>query len=214
MYTRFAYKEKYVDGEFERISLGTKYPILELQLGFGIKDFLDSDYNYQKFEIAVLDKIRTGIFGYTDFRVTAGKYFGTLPFTLLEIHNGNETYFFDKRAFNLMNFFEFVSDEYATLMIDHHFDGFFLNKFPVMQKLKWREVISLRTVAGKLSDRHRTELIFPETSYELDVPYVELAVGIENIFKFIRIDGLKRLNYLDHENVSEYGIRGTLDIKF
>jgi len=214
LYTRFAYKEKYVDGEFERISLGTKYPILELQLGFGIKDFLDSDYNYQKFEIAVSDKIRTGIFGYTDFRVTAGKYFGTLPFTLLEIHNGNETYFFDKRAFNLMNFFEFVSDEYATLMIDHHFDGFFLNKFPVMQKLKWREVISLRTVAGKLSDRHRTELIFPETSYELDVPYVELAVGIENIFKFIRIDGLKRLNYLDHENVSEYGIRGTLDIKF
>ena len=46
------------------------------------------------------------------------------------------------------------------------------------------------------------------------MPYVELAVGIENIFKFIRIDGLKRLNYLDHENVSEYGIRGTLDIKF
>ncbi|MFT6165948.1 MAG: hypothetical protein ACJAV5_001256 [Vicingaceae bacterium] len=214
LYTRFAYKEKYVDGEFERISLGTKYPILELQLGFGVKDFLDSDYNYQKFEIAVSDKIRTGIFGYTDFRLTAGKYFGTLPFTLLEIHNGNETYFFDKRAFNLMNFFEFVSDEYATLMIDHHFDGFFLNKFPIMQKLKWREVISLRTVAGNLSDRHRTELIFPETSYELDVPYVEMAIGIENIFKFIRIDGLKRLNYLDHSNVSEYGIRGTLDIKF
>lgn len=214
LYTRFAYKEKYVDGEFERISLGTKYPILELQLGFGVKDILGSDYTYQKFEIAVSDKIRIGIFGYTDFRVTAGKYFGTLPFTLLEIHNGNETYFFDKRAFNLMNFFEFVSDEYATLMVDHHFDGFFLNKFPIMQKLKWREVISVRAVAGKLSDRHRSELIFPETSYELDVPYVELAVGIENIFKFIRIDGLKRLNYLDHANVSEYGIRGTLDIKF
>jgi len=214
LYTRFAYKEKYVDGEFERVSLGTKYPILELQLGFGVKDFLDSDYNYQKFEIAVSDKIRTGIFGYTDFRVTAGKYFGTLPYTLLEIHNGNETYFFDKRAFNLMNFFEFISDEYATVMIDHHFDGFFLNKFPIMQKLKWREVISVRAVAGKLSNRHRAELIFPETSYELDVPYVEIAIGIENIFKFIRIDGLKRLNYLDHANVSEYGIRGTLDIKF
>ena len=214
LYTRFAYKEKYVDGEFERVSLGTKYPILELQLGFGVKDFLGSDYNYQKFEIAVSDKIRVGIFGYTDFRVTAGKYFGTLPYTLLEIHNGNETYFYDKRAFNLMNFFEFISDEYATVIIDHHFDGFFLNKFPIMQKLKWREVISLRTVAGKLSDRHRTELIFPETSYEIDVPYVELAVGIENIFKFIRIDGLKRLNYLDHANVSEYGIRGTIDIKF
>lgn len=214
LYTRFAYKEKYVDGEFERISLGTKYPILELQLGFGVKDFLNGDYNYQKFEIAVSDKIRTGILGYTDFRVTAGKYFGTLPFTLLEIHNGNETYFYDKRAFNLMNFFEFVSDEYATVMVNHHFDGFFLNKFPLMRKLKWREVISFRTVAGRLSDRHRSELLLPETTYEINVPYAEIGIGIENIFKFFRIDGLKRLNYLDHPNVSEYGIRGTLDIKF
>lgn len=214
LYTRFAYKEKYVDGEFERISLGSKYPILELQLGFGIKDFLDGDYNYQKFEIAVSDDINIGIFGYTNFRVTAGKYFGTLPYTLLEIHNGNETYFLDARAFNLMNFFEFISDEYSTTMLTHHFDGFFLNKFPLLRKLKWREVISFRAVAGNLSDKHKAEIITPENTYELDVPYMEVGIGIENIFKIIRIDGLKRLNYLEHPGVSEYGIRGTLELSF
>ena len=214
LYTRFAYKEKYVEGEFERISLGTKYPILELQLGFGVKNLLGGDYNYQKFEIAVSDDVSIGIFGYTNFRVTAGKYFGTLPYTLLEIHNGNETYFHDARAFNLMNFFEFISDEYSTAMVTHHFDGFFLNKIPLMRKLKWREVISFRTVAGNLSDRHKAELITPENTYDLTVPYMEVGLGIENIFKIIRIDGLKRLNYLDHPNVSEYGIRGTLELSF
>ncbi|MBL4709332.1 MAG: carboxypeptidase-like regulatory domain-containing protein [Flavobacteriales bacterium] len=214
LYTRFAYKEKYIEGEFKRISLGSKYPILELQLGFGIKDLLDGDYNYQRFEIAVSDKVKIGVLGYSDFRVTAGKYFGTLPYTLLEIHNGNATYFYDKRAFNLMNFFEFISDEYATAMLTHHFDGFFLNKMPLMRKLKWREVISMRTVVGSLSDRHRAEIIVPDNTYELDVPYMEIGIGIENIFKIIRIDGLKRLNYLNHPKVSEYGIRGTLELSF
>lgn len=214
LYTRFAYKEKYIEGEFERISLGSKYPILELQLGFGVKDFLNGDYDYQKFEIAVSDDIKIGIFGHSNFRLTAGKYFGTLPYTLLEIHNGNETYFYDNRAFNLMNFFEFISDEYATMMVTHHFDGFFLNKIPLMRKLKWREVVSFSSVVGNLSDRHKAELITPENTYELSAPYAEASIGIENIFKFIRIDGFKRLNYLNHPNTSEYGIRGTMELSF
>ena len=83
-----------------------------------------------------------------------------------------------------------------------------------MRKLKWREVISLRTIAGNLSDRHKAELILPEESYELNVPYVEAGIGVENIFKFIRIDFMKRLNYLDHPNTSEYGIRGTIELSF
>ena len=214
LYTRFAYKEKYVEGEFDRISLGSKYPILELQLGFGLKDIWGGDYDYQKFEIAVSDDIKAGIFGYSDFRLTAGKYFGTLPYTILEIHNGNETFFLDDRAFNLMNFFEFVSDEYATLMLTHHFDGLFLNKMPFMRKLKWREVASFRMVAGSLNNKHRRELIIPQNTFSLDVPYMEMGIGIENIFKLLRVDALWRLNYLDHDNINKFGIAATFEFSF
>lgn len=214
LYTRFAYKEKYVEGEFDRISLGSKYPILELQLSFGVENLFDGDYEYQKFELAISDDIRTGIFGHSEFRLTGGKYFGTLPYTVLEIHNGNETFFLDNRAFNLMNFFEFVSDEYLTLMFTHHFDGFFLNKIPVMQKLKWREVAFFRSVAGSLSNRHRRELIIPDNTFALDVPYMEAGVGVENIFKLIRIDAIWRLNYLDHADINEFGIVGTFQFTF
>ena len=214
LYTRFAYKESFVEGEFERISLGSKYPILEAQVSFGLKDLLQGDYNYQKVELALSDKINTGVLGHSDLRLTAGKYFGTLPYPLLEIHNGNETYFYDQQAFNLMNFFEFISDEYATLMFTHHFDGYFFNKVPLFRKLKWREVISYRTVAGDLSDKHRAELILPNNIYELREPYMEVAAGVENIFKLIRIDALWRLNYLDHPNIAKFGIRGAFEFTF
>ncbi|KAA3649986.1 MAG: carboxypeptidase-like regulatory domain-containing protein [Bacteroidetes bacterium] len=214
LYTRFAHKEKFVEGEFERISLGSKYPILELQVGFGVKDFFGSDYNYQKFELAISDIVKVGIYGKTEFRTTAGKYLGTLPYALLEIHNGNESYFYDKQSFNLMNYFEFISDEYATLMLTHHFDGFFLNKMPLLRKLKWREVASFRTVAGRLQDKHRKELVFPSNIFELHQPYMEAGIGIENIFKLIRIDAMWRLNYLDHPDIAKFGIRASFEFSF
>lgn len=214
LYTRFAYKEKFVEGEFERISLGSKYPIFEAQVSFGIQDLLGGDYNYQKVELAISDKVNTGVFGYSDFRFTAGKYFGTLAYPLLEIHNGNETYFYDQQAFNLMNFFEFISDEYATVMYTHHFGGYFFDKVPLFRKLKWREVVSARAVAGNLGNRHRSELILPNNIYTLDQPYTEVAAGIENIFKLIRIDALWRLNYLDHPNIAKFGIRGAFEFTF
>jgi len=214
LYTRFAYKEKYVEGKFERLSLGSDYPIFEVQLGLGFKGLLDGDYDYQKLEVAVSDDIKMGVYGHADFRLTAGKYFGTLPYPLLEIHNGNETFFYDQRAFNLMNFFEFISDEYATLMYTHHFDGFFLNKIPLMRKLKWREVAAVRTVAGRLNNKHSRELVLPDNIFALDEPYLEVGAGIENIFKIIRVDGLWRVNYLDHPNISEFGLRGTLVFSF
>ena len=214
LFTRFAYKEKFVEGEFERISLGSKYPIVELQAGFGFKDVLDGDYDYQKFELAISDNVKLGIYGQTEFRLTAGKYFGTLPYTLLEIHNGNESYFYDKQAFNLMNFFEFISDEYASVMLTHHFDGFFLNKMPLLRKLKWREVATFSAVVGNLSDANKTELILPSNSFELTDPYGEFGVGIENIFKLIRIDAMWRLNYLDNPNIAKFGLRASFELSF
>lgn len=214
LYSRFAYKERFVEGEFTRISLGSDYPILEFQLGFGVEGLFDGDYDYQKFELAISDNFSIGVYGETEYRLTAGQYFGRLPYPLLEIHNGNESYFYDQQAFNLMNFFEFISDRYATAMITHHFEGYFLNKIPLFRKLKWREVVSYRAVAGSLSDENRAEMVLPENIYELNQPYMEVAAGVENIFKIFRVDALWRLNYLDHPNIADWGIRAAFEIQF
>ncbi len=211
--TRFAYQEAFVSGEFDRISLGTDYPILELSLGFGLKDVLGGDYDYTKAVLSLSDNIKLGTFGRTNVKLQAGKYWGTLPFPVLEIHNGNETYFFDNSAFNLMNFFEFISDQYASAMVTHHFEGFFLNKIPLMRKLKWREVVTGRAVIGSLQDKNKQTLALP-SNIELEEPYLETAVGIENIFKIIRVDALWRLTHLDRPDIQKFGIRATFEIQF
>jgi hypothetical protein len=138
------------------------------------------------------------------------------------LHEGNQTYFFDEYAFNLMNYYEFVSDEWASFTYTHYFDGFFFNKIPLLRKLKWREIAWWKGLVGFLSKENLNVMSFPSTLYTLDrdqdldrlKPYVEAGVGIENILKFIRVDVIKRFSYLNHSNISKLGIRVSMYFKF
>ena len=83
-----------------------------------------------------------------------------------------------------------------------------------MRKLKWREIAMGKTVIGSISDVNRGELILPSTLYSLKDPYAEVGVGIENIFRVIRINAIWRLTQLDHPNITNFGIRATLQYGF
>ena len=213
-YTRFAFREKYVSGEFERVSLGTKYPILQLNYSLGIKGLMGGQYEYQKATFNVYNYVRTAPFGYLDYGFKMGKIWGKLPYPLLELHPGNETYSYDKYAFNMMNYFEFVSDEYLSLSLAQHFNGFFFDRIPLLRKLKWREVVLGKGVIGSLRDENRNEMYLPENMNSLSKPYMEAGAGIENIFKVLRVDALWRLSYLDNPNIQKWGIRATIQINF
>jgi hypothetical protein len=213
--SRFAYDEKYVEGEFSRTSLGTKWPILQAQYGYGIKDLFGSDYSYHRVSLSIDDRFRINPIGYTDYYIEGGNIWGSLPYPLMTMHAGNETYTYDFYAYNMMNYYEFVSDRYATMYVFHHFDGFFLNKIPLMRKLKWREVVSGKVLVGTVSNKNKSMLLFPQQLYELNHgPYYEAGVGLENIFKIFRVDAMWRLSYLDHPNISKFGIRATLQVNF
>ncbi len=214
-YTRFAYKEKFISGEFERVSLGTRFPILELNYTLGMKDFLASDYDYQKLIFRINHKVRLGPLGHMVYNIEGGKVWGKLPYPLLVLHKGNETYYYYDWAFNTMNFFEFVSDEYISAGIEQHLDGLIFNRIPLFRKLKWREVLTAKGVMGRLSAKHQDELLLLDNMYSLEEePFGEAAVGIENIFKVLRVDGLWRLSYLDHKDIVKFGIRAKLQIDF
>ncbi|MBL0328385.1 MAG: hypothetical protein IPP64_02950 [Bacteroidetes bacterium] len=212
---RLAYNEKYVEGEFTRVSLGTHYPIVQAQYTMGIKNLFHSDYNYHKFTINVDDRIRINPIGYFDYILSYGKTWNPIPYPLLELHGGNETYIFDLYAFNSMNYYEFVSDEYASATISHHFDGFFLNRIPLMRKLKWREVVGAKALIGRVNDQNKNLLIFPEHLYALNRgPYFEATTGIENIFKIFRVDAVWRLSYLDNPKAIPFSIKASLQFTF
>jgi len=200
---RFAYREKFVTGDFDRVSLGTRYPTLIAAYTLGVKSIFGSDYNYHKIEVALNYNFPINPIGTFNVTLVAGKTFGTLPFLLLNVLPGNETFFYNRFAFNLMNRFEFVTDMYAALHVRHHFEGYFFNKIPWVRKLKLREIIFANAVIGTMSatNKKANELNYKanELNYYFYVPfpkpYVEVGFGIENIFKLFEVDFMWRLTY-------------------
>jgi hypothetical protein len=206
LYTRFAFRERYLYGEFERMTLGTKYPVLELLYGYGIPGFPDSDVEYHRLHIKIKHKINVANIGWSKYVLEAGKIWGKLPYPFLKIHAGNETFFYYAEASNMVNYYEFISDMYAEFTYSHHFDGWFFNRIPLMRKLQWREVIQGRAIWGSLTEENRNYSVFPANSGDVSKPYFEAGVGIENIFKVGRIDAIWRLSHLDGPDVDRFRI--------
>lgn len=214
--THLAIGETYIPGDFQRISLGSKKPIFNFYTGIGSVRLNKTDYTYGRLHMDVFDKLPINPFGYTFYYFQAGVILGSVPFPLLKLHEGNETLTNDLYAFNLMNYYEFASDRYTSLFIEHHFQGFFLNKIPLFRWLKLREVAGFKILYGQLSDSKHRQVLFPEGLTGINgTPYMEASAGIENILRLIRIDSIWRLNYLDHtDNIPKWGIRVSLHIRF
>ncbi len=206
--SRFAFNEYYIQNDNQRINLGTvKAPVLTFRYTIGINNFLGSKLSYQKASFTVSQRLKLGLIGRSVIQLNAGKTFSTVPFALLDIHRGNETPFYTGAAFNLMNNFEFISDEFVSLDVQHFFGGLFLNRFPLLNRLKWREVVSARTVIGRLSNRNSAININNDFRTLEQKPYTEISAGVENILKVIRVDFLYRLSYIDEIYKRDYQIR-------
>jgi len=215
---RYAPKEEFYQGKLYRDPVPSVNPVMEMQFTFGSRG-LGNDYNYQRIQGEIKKRFYLSIVGYTDVAVEAGKIFGTVPYPLLFIHNANQTYSYQRYSYNMMNFLEFVSDKYVSLNIDHSFNGFFMNKVPLLKKLKLREVVTFKALYGGVSQNNdpgtSTGLyLFPTDSngdpltFTLEQkPYIEASVGFSNILRIFRVDLIKRFTYLDNPNVSSLGVR-------
>jgi hypothetical protein len=206
---RFAWKEKFVGEGFSRLSIGTTFPVLQVNYVRSLQNAFKGEYDYQKLVVNVSDRIRiTPLLGYTDFILEGGKIWGTVPYPIMELHGGNETYLYDYMAYNMMKYYEFASDQFVSAAVFHHFEGLFLNKVPLLRRLKWREVATMKAVWGTVEDKNRRILLFPKTLSALDRgPYAEASVGVENILKVFRIDAFWRLNYQLPRAIDNFGFK-------
>ncbi|PKR81396.1 hypothetical protein CW751_04890 [Brumimicrobium salinarum] len=211
---RYAKNEEFISGTFDRISIGSKYPIFSLEGVLGIKGILGSDYEYQKLELKMKHSPKLGVFGKLFYEVYGGIYFGQAAYPLLQIHEGSQTYWFQSAAHNRMDYFEFISDRYVGATAEHHFNGLFFDRIPLVRKLKWRLVASAKSVWGELSDKQKTVMMIPDNTIPFgNTPYVESAIGIENIFKVFRVDAVWRMTHL-REGDAPVGIRAKFTIRF
>ena len=200
--TRYAPKESIMLDGFERSTFGVFNPVINVALTGGIKGFLGGDYEYLKLDMNFANKIAVNPIGFISYYLQAGKIWGNVPWPLMKIHEGNESYAFDKYAFNLMNYQEFVSDTYVSLFLEHHFQGFFLNRIPLFKRLKWREVAGVRTLIGNYDQSRHNGMVFPNGMTGLrSTPYTEFSAGVENILKVIRVDAVWRYNYNEDRKI-------------
>lgn len=222
---RWAPHEQFYQGKVYRIPIVNKYPIFTLRFIAGIKGIMNSEYNYQNINFRFEKRAYLSQLGYSDLVVEGGYIFGRLPYPLMTIHRANQTYAYQLNSYNLMNFQEFVSDHFIGVTIDHHFNGLFFNRVPLLKKLKLREVVSLKMLYGGVRDQNNPAkdpslIKYPvfegvPTTFSLEKkPYIEGSVGIANIFKLIRVDLVKRFNYLDHPYVASLGIRARFKFDF
>lgn len=222
---RFAPNEQFYQTPTYRTQILNKHPIINLSFSMGLKGIMGSEYNYQNLKLKVEKVFYLAPFGQMETIVEGGKTFGQVPYPLLVLHRGNQTFFYQQESYNMMNFLEFVSDHYASINIYHNFQGFIFNRIPLLKKLQWREVITLKALWGGVESKNiptaeNRLLRLPvdngaPLTYTLDgKPYIEGSVGIGNIFHLIRLDYVQRLNYLDHTGVAKWGIRGKVKFEF
>lgn len=223
---RIAPNEQYYEGIQFRVPIYNKHPIFTLKYDKGFENVFDSPYSYDKFSLGIFKRTYVPPFGYFDAEVEGNKIWGQVPYALLNVPRANQTYSYQIRSYNLMNFLEFVSDRFVSLQYAHYFNGYILNKVPLIKKLKWRSVVTFKGLMGSVSDLNDPNL-HPTTlpGYPVDPDgnpvtsaldhYVETSIGIGNIFKIFRVDLVKRWTQLDQPGIaSGYNIRGRFKIEF
>jgi hypothetical protein len=167
--------------------------------------------------MSVSKRFYASIFGYGDITFEAAKIFGKVPYPLLFIHRANQTYSYQKNSYSMMNFLEFVSDQYASVNVEYCFNGFILNKVPLVKKLKLRELITCKVLYGGLSKTNNPDyqndlFKFPNDingiplTYTLkNQPYIEAGIGVSNVLRIFRVDLVKRFTYLNNPNITRSG---------
>lgn len=193
------------DGAFASVFVGAT---------FGLKDLLDSDFEYQKIQALYTQPWNIGGFGRAFTTIEVGKIFGEVPLSLLSPIPGNQTLFSIYNTFNQLDFYEFVSDTYASFHLQHDFGGRFFSRIPWLRKLNLREVIGFRAVYGEISDAN---IALNASNIMYQAPediYWEWSVGIGNIFRIFRLDFNFRGNYLDNPDARKFGVTGTFGFSF
>lgn len=189
------------------------FPTIVVNYRHGYKGAFGGTHEYDKVQIKYNQPILLGKFGLLDATVEGGKTFGTVPVSLLSPIPANQSFSLVKNTFALINYYDFVVDTYAAAHFEHHFNGFILNRIPLIKKLKLRSLLTFRTAYGSVSNANRLindgitnkygtqNLTYNTPNNKL---YYEYGVGIENIgygnLRFLRVDAIWRSSYTPAPN--------------
>ncbi len=200
-------RKAYGFGVERSISNEGRYPTFYFGYTRGIKGPFNSDFDYHKIQLYYDQPIQIGLFGWLRSTFEIGKTFNTVPLQLLNIVPGNQTFFTSRRLFDLLDYYEFVSDEYVSLHLEHNFNGKIFSKIPFLRKLQWREIIGVRGVVGSISQANIDINASDITYIAPEDLYWEYHFGIGNIFKLLRVDFEYRGSYKEVPGATNFAVK-------
>lgn len=218
---RYSPKYYYLQNDNRRVTftgIGPEYYGTWIQ---GYKNILGSQFSYTRLVAGLNYNKVWGAMGRTAFNFEASRVFGNLPYPLLTVYIGNQSFVYNSGAYNQMRIFEFITDRSISAAAEHHLNGLFFNRIPLLNKLKWREVLGTKAIYGSLAQENFS--IIPKFTTEgavsqfktfTNLPYWECSVGIENIFKILRADAIWRLTYREPANVRNFGVKVSVGLAF
>lgn len=218
---RYAPRDYFLQNDNRRVNFTGIGAVYYATFQRGFKGIMNGYFNYNRLTIGMNYVKVWGTVGRTQFNTEATKIWEKLPYPLLNIFIGNQSYVYNTGAYNQMRIFEFVTDQSLSGSMEHHFNGFFFNRIPLIKKLKWREIINGKIIYGTLNPAN-VNLIpkqiegIPVTQFKSfgSIPYIEVGTGIENIFKLLRVDAIWRLTYREGAGVKPFGVKASIAVQF
>ncbi|WP_396210161.1 DUF5686 family protein [Flavobacterium sp.] len=207
-------KRKTVGYGVDRLDVDFNYARFFVSYSNGIKGVLNSDFNYQKLQLYYRQPTLIGGFGRLFTTFETGKIFGEVPLGLMGVIPGNQSWFVIENTYNLLDYYDFVADEYVSMHLEHHFNGRLFSRIPYLRKLNLREIVGIKGVYGRVSENNKIlnasglQYVAPE-----DV-YWEYNAGVGNIFKVLRIDCAWRGSYLEMPNARKFAVRASFGFYF
>lgn len=198
----------------ERNEVSDNYTTLFINYSKGIKGVFNSDFNYQKIQLLYRKPLLIGGFGRMFATFEVGKTFGAVPLGLINVVPGNQSYFTIANTYSLLNYYEFVTDTYASLNVEHNFNGRFFSRIPFLRKLNLREIVGIKGLYGTVSDENKALNASNINYLAPKKGYFEYSVGVGNIFKVFRIDFSWRGSYKNLPNSNNFTIKGAFGFYF
>ncbi len=219
---RYAPGEKFYQTRSYRFPINIDNPIITLTHTCLPKDFLGGDFDVNKTELGIMKRFWFSAWGYTDIILKGAKVWSTVAYPDLLIPNANLSYTIQPESYALMNAMEFATDQNLSWDITYWANGAIMNYLPLVKKLKLREVISFRGFYGSLTSKNNPNVNSVLYQFPPDAdcrpmgkkPYMEMGIGLDNIFKFLRVDYVWRLTYRNKSGVDKSGIRLQLHVAF